>query len=338
MKNAFRRLFAAALLPLLAAAAPVSLLAAAASVSLLAAAASGPRIEPGPPVLRVDFPDPFLLAADGRLFAFATNRRGGPNVQLAVSDDMRRWRRLKADALPTLPPWARPGFTWAPEAIALDGGYRLYFTARHRASGLQCIGVGVSSLPQGPYRSAAAEPLVCQQALGGSIDPSPFRDADGALVLHFKNDGNHVGQPTFLYAQRLSADGMAVEGAAVPLLTNDQRWEGQVVEAPTMVRRGGAYALFFSANDYGWPPGARASPYAMGVAYCRTAMGPCEDAPDNPVLASGAGGRCLSGPGHQSVLEWKGESWIAYHAWETGEGCAPGARRRLFHIGRLRWP
>ena len=39
--------------------------------------------------------------------------------------------------------------------------------------------------------SDAAEPLVCQTALGGSIDPDPFRDSDGILYLYFKNDGNN---------------------------------------------------------------------------------------------------------------------------------------------------
>lgn len=301
----------------------------------LAAPAGGPAVAlgDGRAVLPGDFPDPFLLAQGSRVIAYATNARGR-NVPLAVTRDMRRWRRLPGDALPKLPPWARPGFTWAPEVLALNGRYLLYFTARERGTDGQCIGVASAARPTGPFANDAAMPLVCQRDQGGTIDASPFRDRDGRLFLYFKNDGNRIGVPSRLYVAPLTADGTQLAAPPVALIANDRPWQGAVVEAPTMVRHGG-YWLFFSGGDYGWPQGRAASPYAIGVARCAGPIGPCSPAPE-PVLASRRA-PCLSGPGHQAVLRWRGGDYLAYHAWDTGRGCTRGRPVRRLHLARLRW-
>jgi len=302
-------------------------------LALLAAAPAPKVVAPSAALLPGDFPDPFLLRWRGKAIAYATNA-GGRNVQLAISNDLRRWRRLNRDALPRLPGWAAEGFTWAPEVIALGDVYHLYFTARERASGRQCIGVARAAGPLGPFVSTAKAPLVCQRQEGGTIDASPFRDAGGALFLLFKNDGNRIGAPSRLYAARLRADGQALAGAPVALLANDRPWQGAVIEAPTLVRRHG-YWLFFSGGDYGWPRGAPASPYAIGVARCAGPLGPCTPAP-RPILASRTA-PCLSGPGHQAVLRWHGRDYLAFHAWDARPGCKRGAPVRRLHLARLDW-
>ena len=40
--------------------------------------------------------------------------------------------------------------------------------------------------------------------------------------LLWKNDGNAIGKPTYIYLQRLSADGMSVAGQAVSLIRNTE--------------------------------------------------------------------------------------------------------------------
>ncbi|TFI59689.1 glycoside hydrolase [Sphingomonas parva] len=307
-------------------------------VTTCAAAAAEPLFAP---VLARDFPDPFILADSGRYVAYATNGpKGEPNVQTAVSDDLRRWTPAR-DAMPDLPRWARNGSTWAPEVLELERGYVLYFTARHRRSGLQCVGAATSADPLGPFVSAAPEPLVCQLALGGTIDASPFRDAEGGLYLYFKNDGNNpaADKPAEIWGQRLSPDGLRLEGAPVALLRNDAPWEGRVVEAPTMVRRPGGYTMLYSANDYGWQAHQRLSSYAIGYAACEGPLGPCRDAPDNPLLYSfnSRGAGCLSGPGHQAVFEAEGRSFIAFHAWAATPGCRPLEARRYLYVAPLGW-
>jgi len=54
---------------------------------------------------------------------------------------------------------------------------------RYRTAERQCISRAVSDNPAGPFVDERSEPLVCQLELGGSIDPSPFVDADGTPYL-----------------------------------------------------------------------------------------------------------------------------------------------------------
>jgi beta-xylosidase len=300
---------------------------------------------PYPPVLRADFPDPFILEHEGQFLAYATNA-GGANVQMASSTDLATWRFLfderqpgrLHDAMPVLPSWAKTGFTWAPEVLKTPGGFVLYFTARHAASGLQCVGAATSSDPRGPFASNAAEPLVCQFELGGTIDASPFRAPDGQLYLYFKNDGNNpaFNKPTEIFAQRMAPDGLSLTGTAVSLIRNDKPWEGRVIEAPTMIERGGAYFLLFSGNDFDWHDSQRISNYAMGHAICEGPMGPCADAPNNPFLSS-TSQPCLSGPGHQTVFQSQGRDFLAFHSWAATQACRPTSQGRFMHIVQLAW-
>lgn len=300
---------------------------------------------PYPPVLRANFPDPFILEHDGQYLAYATNG-GGANVPMASSTNLTAWQFLQSqsdssrlhDAMPVLPSWARTGFTWAPEVLKTPGGFVLYFTARHAASGLQCVGAATSPDPRGPFTSQATEPLVCQTALGGTIDASPFRAPDGQLYLYFKNDGNNpaANKPTEIFAQRLSADGLSVTGDPVSLVRNDKPWEGRVVEAPTMVEQGGAYVLFFSANDFDWHSSQRVSNYAIGYANCQGPLGPCTDAPNNPFLA-GTAQPCLSGPGHQAAFQAQGRQFLAFHSWAVTQTCTQASQSRFMHIVQLSW-
>ncbi len=326
---------------------PVLSLAAAATLSacLAPAAASGSAGEPFVPVYRSNFPDPFVLAHEGRYLAYATNAdRNRANVQMAISDNLFDWAPLGTggrlhDAMPVLPAWAERGWTWAPEVLKLDERYLLFFTARERASGRQCTGVATSADPMGPFTSEAKAPLVCQRELGGTIDASPFRDADGQLYLYYKADANAVGKPTEIFVQPLTPDGLGLTGEPVALLSNDQEWEAHVIESPTMLRTGDGYVMLYSANHFGWEPHQRLSPYAMGYATCEGPMGPCSDAAENPILYSYADrdAGCLSGPGHQAVFEAAGRQFIVFHAHIARGGCRNAKKGRQMYIAPLGW-
>ena len=316
-----------------------------AAVAALAVPAAADEPPPFVPVFTTNFPDPFIFPHGSEFLAYATNaEEGRANVQMARSTNLVDWEFVREgdglhDAMPDLPPWAREGWTWAPEVIRLGERYLLYFTAKERRSEKQCVGVAESADPRGPFTSQATDPLVCQRDLGGTIDPTAFRDADGQLYLYYKNDGNAVGQPTQIFGQRLSPDGLSLAGEPVALLRNDRDWEAHVIESPTMVRHGDRYVMFFSANHFGWEPHQRLSPYAIGYAACEGPMGPCTDAAENPILHSYNDRRagCLSGPGHQTVFEVGARQFIAFHAWSAGPGCRPLDRKRYLYISPLLW-
>jgi len=206
---------------------------------------------------------------------------------------------------------------------------------------MQCVGVAVAADPKGPFVDANPGPIVCQTKLGGTIDASPFKDADGSLYLYFKNDGNRVHARTALYGQRLAPDGMSAVGEPQELLKDNEGWEERVIEAPTMVRAPTGYALFYSGGFFGWNENEGGlSPYAMGYATCSSPLGPCTPSKANPVLHSfkdkDAG--CLSGPGHQSIFNAAGHTFISFHAWAATSACrkAPEDARYLY-VAPLFW-
>jgi beta-xylosidase len=313
----------------------------------LTAQASAPLVPNFEPVFTTDFPDPFILRHGNEFLGYATNAQNDQaNVPMARSTNLVNWELVKDgdklhDAMPILPPWARPGFTWAPEVLKTADGFVLHFTAKDRKSGLQCLGAAFSADPLGPFTSDATDPLLCQTDIGGTIDSHAFSDRDGQLYLYYKNDGNNPAfrKPTDIFVQRLSADGMTVTGDAVPLLRNDTAWEAHVIEAPTMVRHQDRYFLFYSANHFGWETHQRLSPYAMGYATCEGPMGPCTDAKENPILNSYNDRQegCLSGPGHQSVFEVGGRQFVSFHAWAATAGCRRFENRRYLYIAPLLW-
>ncbi|HEX9954516.1 MAG TPA: glycoside hydrolase family 43 protein [Allosphingosinicella sp.] len=297
------------------------------------------------PVFETNFPDPHVVRHGNRFIAYATN--AGINLPMATSNDLVKWSHVmdpadpkkRLDGMPVLAPWVKPGFTWAPEVMQIGGRWLLYYTANHRKKNVQCIGIAVADNPQGPFRDTSAEPAVCQFDLGGTIDANPFRDSDGKLYLYYKSDGNRVGKGTAIWGQRLAADGLSVTGAPVALIKDDQAWEMKLVEAPAMVRTPETYQLFYSAAYYGWDPKDRLSPYATGYAGCSGPLGPCMDAPENPILFSfrdkDAG--CLSGPGHPSIFQAGGRSLMAFHAWSATAACRQAKNERWLYVAPLVW-
>ncbi|TDD59026.1 glycoside hydrolase family 43 [Kribbella antibiotica] len=264
-----------------------------------------------------NFADPFVVAVGNTFYAYATNGPLG-NVQTLRSVDLKEWEPV-GDALPTLPAWTTPGRVWAPEVVA-HGPHRylMYYTSADPVTGHQAVGVAEATSPEGPYIDKSLSPLISQADEGGSIDASPF-----GSWLYWKNDGNAIGADTWIYAQRLSDDGLALTGPSYRLIKQDLPWEGALVEAPYVLERNGLFHLFYSANAFD-----RAD-YAVGHAVAPTPTGPFTKSGD-PIL-SGPGG-----PGHNMVLSTPAGDYFVYHAWDpTQVGTDP--RGRTMHITQLTW-
>jgi beta-xylosidase len=274
------------------------------------------------PVHAGDFPDPFVLRAGRFYYAYATNIPGA-NIPVIRSIDLTHWDPV-GDALPALPPWAPPhrSLTWAPSVVEVAGRYVLFYTARDTRSGRQCLGRAEAGSPAGPFVDRSSVPFLCQPALGGSIDPEPFRDADGSLYLVWKNDGNCCRLRVSLWSQRLSDDASTLVGSPAELVHRDQGWEGPLIEGPSMWHDGGSYYLLYSANWYD------SDRYAVGYALCASPLGPCHKPLDHPIMSTAAG---AAGPGGETFFtDASGGVWLAYHAWsQPAVGYAAGGARSL---------
>ena len=273
------------------------------------------------PVYKNDFPDPHVILAEDTYYAYATTGDSS-NIRAITSKDLVKWEKL-GDALPGLPKWSvlNSGYTWAPGVIEVEDRFLMYYVARDKEIDRQCIGVGVSDNPAGPFVDPNEEAFICQGELGGSIDAYPFRDDDGKLYLFWKNDGNCCGLEVALWVQELSPDGMTLVGEPVKLIVRDQPWERPLIENPAMVKNGDRYYLFYSGNWW------ESHEYAVGYAVCETVTGPCEKPLSEPWFQYEAP---VMGPGGESFFtDAKGNLWMAYHAWTGADVGYPQGKRSL---------
>jgi xylan 1,4-beta-xylosidase len=285
-------------------------------------------VEPG------DFPDPSVIRVGRDYWASATTSEWGPEFPILHSRDLVNWEVVGA-VFQRRPEWAVGSF-WAPEISQDRGRFYVYYVARKKGGSL-CAAVATAVRPQGPYTDHG--PLVCQEV--GSIDPFPVTDENGHRYLLWKEDGNSVSKPTPIWAQRLSADGTRLIGERRELFHNDQPWEkhptlpfGDLVEGPSVVRRGGWFYLFYSGNFCC----GRECAYAVGVARSRKLLGPWEKYDKNPIMEGNGDWRC---PGHGTVVEdERGRTWFMYHAYQPKDFVYVGRQAMLDEVvwGRDGWP
>jgi hypothetical protein len=298
-------------------------------LALTAALMAAPILQPAPagasssaPVYAKDFPDPDVIDVAGTYYAYSTQvyLTDIPTMQ---STDLVHWSQ-PTDALPNLPSWAAWGFTWAPSVVQTGPtSFVMYYTVRDAAFTRQCISVATSNAPSGPFVDRSSGPLVCQLDHGGSIDPTGYTDALGNRYLVWKSDDNSLAQPTHLFGQAVSPDGLSLRGAPVQLLNADQPWEAGVIEGPDMVLSGGVYYLLYGGNH--WDQ----SSAAIGYATCRGPLGPCTKVTDSgPWMASHGSAVGPSGP--TAFTDSSGRSQLAYHAWNGGPGYQNGGVRSLW--------
>ncbi len=243
----------------------------------------------------------------GHYICATTSGDAPDSFPLMVSDDLEHWQQ-DGFIFPEgqRPDWAVRDF-WAPEVHKVGDAYVAYYTARDRTGHL-CIGAARAEDPLGPYTDLG-RPLVREEEVG-VIDANFFKDDNGRQYLIWKEDGNDNGRPTPLVIRELRPDGMGFVGEGTDLITNDLPWEGNLVEAPWMIKRDGQYYLFYSANAY------YDDRYCVGVARSDSLAGPFEKSP-LPILHSDEE---WAGPGHGSVVvDPEGRDVFIYHSWERGE-------------------
>jgi beta-xylosidase len=289
------------------------------------------RDKPQNPILAQNLPDPAIVKVDGGKAAgyYMVGTAGSPGDRkrdavftIQQSGDLTGWKAVGAVFAPgRWPTWAKRDF-WAPEIHQVGNKFVVYYTARDH-SGRLSIGAAWSKDVRGPYTDLG-RPLIRDHRTG-VIDSNLFKDDKGRPYLVWKLDGNDVNKPTPIYVQRLSPDGMKLEGARQKLITNDQKWEGPLVEAPWVVKRGEYYYMFYSGNMY------NTDRYATGVARSRSPFGPYEKQPE-PVLRSNGH---WAGPGHGAIIQKDGKDFYVYHAWKADKIGDPNPRMVL--MDRVDW-
>ena len=175
----------------------------------------------------------------------------------------------------------------------------MYYAALpNDGSGLHCIGAATANNPLGPFVPEAGV-FVCPEDQGGAIDPDVFRDDDGTIYVSYKIDGSAIGpggpcgngifserKPTPIMLQEVQSDGVTPVGAPYKLLDMDpENGDGPLIEAPSIVKAGDTYFMFFASACY------NTLDYATSFATAPNVTGPWtkahSPAQDAPLVVSG---------------------------------------------------
>jgi hypothetical protein len=295
------------------------------------------------PLSPLDTPDPDVVRVGDVYYAFATGD-GFDNIPVMTTTDLASWPQSLlfdpdvTDALPCqsgtvmgddcqISAWATRapgnGAAWSPSMVDVGGEYYLFYAAWDPSVSHYCIGVAASLEPMGPYVDSSAGPLVCQSAVGGSIDPDVYQDQAGNYYLAWKNnDGYGSTAPATLWSSPVvfTGDSAELTGPTKALITQNRAWE-TTIEQPDMVLLDGRWLLFFSGGLW------ETSGYAVSYADCQGPLGPCADPHVTPVFGSAG---AVAGPGGPSIFtDTTGTLWMAYDAWAAGAVGYPGGARSL---------
>ncbi|MCC2957478.1 family 43 glycosylhydrolase [Massilia sp. IC2-477] len=237
---------------------------------------------------------------------------------------------------------------WAPEPVYQNGSYYLYFTVtdvadRHSPEkGCEAdsgIAVATSASPAGPWK-AVERPVVAPRRAGAgcnfqwTFDPDVVEDGQGDRWLYYGSYGGGI------FVQRLSKDGLQVEGNAVRVGAAN-RYEGAEV-----VRVGKYWYMFASTTDCCRGP---LTGYALMVGRATSPEGPFLDREGNDMAAARAGGTPVLpqngnrwvGAGHNSVFQdAAGQWWTLYHAVDRNQGyfsVEDKLTRRPLLLDRVDW-
>lgn len=277
------------------------------------------------PLSAENCPDPAVIRVGKTYYLTCTSGNRADAFPLRRSEDLVHWEPV-GHLFPAgqRPAWAVSDF-WAPEIHRVGRKFVVYYSARDATRRL-CVGVAHADAITGPWTDIG-QPLVRDDRVG-MIDTHYFQDRDGQGYLYWKLDGNDLRpkEHTPIFVQPLSRDGLSLVGQRREVLTNDQEWEGDLVEGPWVVRRGRYYYMFYSGNAY-WNES-----YAVGVARATSPLGPFRKQ-EQTVLRRDED---WLGPGHGCVVPARdGHDYFVYHAWQRGR--VGGKNPRMLLMDRIHW-
>ncbi len=301
---------------------------------------------PSAPAYVGDAGDPDMVESAGTYYAFTTGTALGNHLQALVDTSgspQSGWRSYTglgygSTALPTVPAWEAVNTQTSPGVFSFDDHWVMFYDAAQAGhasdTGYDCLSVATAatlSPTDAAFSDDSTGPLLCQTALGGAIDPSPFIDpANNSPWLVWKSNDGGSAQPARIWTEELDSTGTGFLPGSSPtqIFDNDTvayPWES-TVEDPSMLAVGGEFYLLFSGGIY------TSSDYAEGYAVCASPTSPCTQTDPDPILSSYG---TVAGPGGGSWFEDESGHtiWLDYDAWTascTDYSC--GGVRRLFVV------
>ena len=207
--------------------------------------------------------DPYILFYNDTYYAYGTSRADG--FEVYSSKDMKSWERSPRLALSKEDSYGDKWF-WAPEVyyVGEDKKFYMFFS----------VCVATSDSPLGPFVQDEKKPIREEKG----IDTSVFFDEDGKAYLYFVRFTNG----NVIWCAELKDNLKEIkEETLTQCVEATEPWElvfGKVAEGPSIVKQGGLYYMFYSANDF------RSQDYAVGYATSDSPFGPWRKSEKNPLL------------------------------------------------------
>jgi arabinan endo-1,5-alpha-L-arabinosidase len=299
----------------------------------LAGASPGQVLEDGRPV---PAGDPTLFFADGFYYVFSS----GPGAPIFRSSDLATWRPA-GRVFAQLPDWAQAdvpgsgGSCWAPDIVRIGDEFRVYWSTSTPGSRRSVIGFASNRTldPASPdYRWVDRGKVIgtTPQDDWNAIDPQCFVDEEGRVWLALGSYWSGIKLRRLDAATGL----LSKEDPTLYSLAARPGVEPPSIEGAYLLRHGGFYHLFVSfdrchRNIH--------SDYNVRVGRSRKVTGPYLDREGRALLQGGgtlvlASYGAVRGPGHNSVLEQGGRTWLAHHYFDPASG-----GRRVLQVRPLFW-
>ncbi|MGI6713955.1 MAG: family 43 glycosylhydrolase [Bacilli bacterium] len=298
------------------------------------------------PIYKHEFPDPTIGKVGDTYYLYSTaafgdyHENGQPFFSRGViikSKDLCNYEYVgEIFSEDEYPRWGtKNAGVWAPDFLALNGKYYLYYSLSILFDDNASIGIAVSDSPEGPFKDLG--PIIRSKDIevNNSIDPTVFRAYDGKLYIIW---GSYRG----IYGSELSDDGLALVGEKKHIAGFDKgEIDLDTYEAAFMVKRKGMYYLFFSTGKT--LDGDKCT-YHVVCAKSKYPLGPFSDSQGNTLQGRNEGDVVVTGldnhfvgTGHCCVKEVGGDFWIFYHGVEIDQKYPEGYSRRILSMDKLLW-
>ena len=239
-----------------------------------------------------DYPDPTILRDGNDFYMTHSSFTYFPALLVWHSTDLVNWEpvaRAVEDGDYSI---------FAPDLCKVDGKFYIYYPT---STGENYV--VVADRPEGPWSAPVKLDV-------GGIDPGHVVDENGNRFLYTNN-----GFVTPLAPDGLSAAGprkKVYDGWAYPA---EWETEGMWLESPKLLRRGDWFYLVSAEGGTAGP----VTSHMVVVARSKSALGPWENSPHNPMVHTYSGEEAWWSKGHGTLVDDAQGNWyIVYHAYRNG--------------------
>ena len=259
----------------------------------LLAAACTPKVKPLKTcIFPGDYPDPTILRDGNDFYMTHSSFTYFPGLLVWHSTDLLHWEpvaRAVEDGDYSI---------FAPDICKVDGRFYIYYPTSRGENY-----VVVADRPEGPWSAPV-------KLDAGGIDPGHVVAEDGQRYLYTNNG----------WVTPLTPDGLAAAGKPQKVYDGwefPKEWEteGMWLESPKLFKRGGWYYLVSAEGGTAGP----ATSHMVVVARSKSALGPWENSPHNPMVHTYSADEAWWSKGHGTLVDDADGNWyIVYHAYRNG--------------------